>query len=288
MGIESNPIGIIDSGIGGLSMVVALNDLLPSENIIYIADPLHFPYGEKSKEELMIIASSLMSFLIEEKKVKAIVTACGTISSTCLEDFYRLFPVPIFGIINPATEEAVKTTQTGKIAVLATTATVKSGSFRLKIHSKNPNLIVREEAWPELVSAIENGSYLTEDWKKWVKNQFIQFETEGFDTIIMGCTHFALITSFFQSLIESSQSIVNPALATAREVRTFLERHHLLASSGRGKNNIIIRGNCQNMEKILMEYPDFHSICPESFPERFSPKPYCCLERSLTPVFHSI
>ena len=288
MGIESNPIGIIDSGVGGLSMVLALNELLPSEKIIYIADPLHFPYGEKSKNELMTIASSLIFYLMEEIKAKVIITACGTISSNCLDDLYTLFQVPIFGIIDPAANEAVHRTRTGKIVVLATTATVKSGTFRMRILHKNSNIKVKEEAWPELVSAIENGSHLTGEWNKWVKAQFSRFEKEGFDTIIMGCTHFALITSFFQEIASSFQIIVNPALATAREVRSFLENQHLLALSGRGDMRIIIRGNRNNMEKVLETHPDFHHICPEPFPEKFTPKYNYCAQRTFAPAYHTI
>lgn len=272
MGNNSYPIGVIDSGVGGLSMVIALDQLLPSEEIIYVADPLHFPYGEKTKKELMNIVSSLITYLIEDLKVKLIITACGTISSNCLEDLSSLFQVPIFGIIDPASQEAVKKTKTGRVVVLATSATVKSGTFRKHIQKIDTKTIVKEEAWPEFVDAVEKGFHLTDEWRERIYSQFIRFQREHFDTIIMGCTHFALITSFFQDIAGPSLKIINPALATVQEVKEYLKKSSLLNQSGLGKKRIIVRGSCYNIEKTIENYPDLKNINLEAFPEKYKEK----------------
>jgi len=267
LGNNLKPIGVIDSGVGGLSMVFALDQLLPSEEIVYVADPLHFPYGEKNKNELIPIVSSLISFLTESLKVKLIITACGTISSNCLEELSTLFQVPFIGIIDPASNDAVKKTKTGKVVVLATSATIKSGTFRKHIQKINSAITVKEEAWPEFVDAIEKGLHQTEQWKQWIQNQLFRFQKENFDTIIMGCTHFALISSFFQDIAKTSFEIINPALSTAQEVKKYLEKTDLLNQSKLGSKRIFVRGNSTNIKKAIQNFSELQKIRPEVFPE---------------------
>lgn len=272
MDSNSNPIGVIDSGVGGLSMVVALDRLLSLEEIVYVADPFYFPYGEKDKKELIHIVSSLISYLNEVLKAKLIITACGTISSNCLDDLSALFQLPIIGIIDPASKEAVKKTKTGKVIVLATSATVKSGTFRKHIQRIDSSITVKEEAWPEFVEAVEKGLHQNDEWEKWIRTQFIRFQKENFDTIIMGCTHFALISTFFQDISESSFIIINPALATAQEVKEYLKKSNLLNQSKVGKKRIIVRGNSANLQKTIQNFSNLKKINIEAFPEKYSEK----------------
>ncbi len=238
MGSNSNPIGVIDSGVGGLSMVIALDQLLSSEEIVYVADPLHFPYGEKAKNELIHIVSSLVSYLNENLKVKLIITACGTISSNCLEELSALFQV------------------------------VKSSTFQKHLQRIHSSITVKEEAWPEFVEAVEKGLHQTDDWRKWIHTQLIGFQQENFDTIIMGCTHFALISSFFQDIAETTFEIINPAIATAQEVKEYLEKSNLLNPSELSKKRIIVRGNSTNIKKTIQKYTDLQKINIEAFPEK--------------------
>ncbi|MCX6090773.1 MAG: CTP synthase [Candidatus Atribacteria bacterium] len=281
-------LGIVDSGIGGLSMVLALGDVLPRESVVYVADPLHFPYGEKTKNELITISSSLLSFLVEKKKVKLIVTACGTLSSTCLLDLQRMISVPVFGIIEPGAAEALNASRTGKIAVLATSATVKSGTFRKTMFLKKPDIQVFEEAWPEFVNAVENGTYDTPEWRSWVGARLQWFKKQGIDAIIMGCTHFALITSFFQDLAGTDFSIINPAQATAREVQNYLRSHRLL-SSGNHHTTLVIRGDVFNLEKTLALYSSFSHLVPEMFPGEDGSHSYDGSTKTVfAPIFHSV
>ncbi|NLJ49724.1 MAG: glutamate racemase [Candidatus Atribacteria bacterium] len=248
-------------------MVFALDQFLPSEEIVYLADPLHFPYGEKTKIELIPIVSSLITFLDESLKAKLIITACGTISSNCLEELSALFQVPIIGIIDPASKEAVKKTRTGKVVVLATSATIRSGTFRKHIQKIDPTIMVKEEAWPEFVDAVEKGLHQTKQWKQWIQNQLIRFKKENFDTIIMGCTHFALISSFFKDIAQTSFEIINPTQSTAQEVKKYLEESDLLNQSKLGSKRIIIRGSNTNIKNTIQNYPDLQKIHLEAFPE---------------------
>jgi len=284
LGSNSNPIGVIDSGVGGLSMVIALDQLLSSEEIVYVADPLHFPYGEKAKNELIHIVSSLVSYLNENLKAKLIITACGTISSNCLEELSALFQVPIIGIIDPASREAVRKTKTGKVVVLATSATVKSSTFQKHIQRIHSSITVKEEAWPEFVEAVEKGLHQTDDWRKWIHTQLIGFQQENFDTIIMGCTHFALISSFFQDIAETTFEIINPAIATAQEVKEYLEKSNLLNPSELSKKRIIVRGNSTNIKKTIQKYSDLQKINIEAFPEKIIENFINKVQRYCTPA----
>jgi glutamate racemase len=245
-------IGVIDSGVGGLSVVEAIKQLVPAQNIVYVADPLHFPYGEKTKDELMILVRPFIFFL-QSLMVRAVVIACGTVSSLCLEDLRREFTLPIMGILGPACQEALRVTQKRRIMILATRATVQAGSFRKTLKSMDAGVEVHEEAWPELIEAVERGEFDTPRWRAWVKEKLSRFRSQGIDTIILGCTHFALISWFFEELAESL-FIVNPAQSCAREVRKSfcVERSD---ASWNGQLSIFVQGSKASFRKSLQGVP---------------------------------
>ncbi|MDI3542703.1 MAG: glutamate racemase [Candidatus Atribacteria bacterium] len=248
------PLGIIDSGIGGLSVVRAVRTLLPAEDIIYVADPLNFPYGEKTKEELLEIVKPIIGYL-SQRKVKLVVTACGTLSSLCLSDLAQLVTVPVMGIVQPACQEAGKATKRGKIGVLATRATVKSGAFHKTLREINPALEVVEEAWPDFVRAVEKGEFNSPEWRKQIKSRLISLKEKGIDTLIMGCTHFSLISWFFQELVGRDIEIVDPGWTCAQEVKKKLSLKQ--ENSFGGKLSILVRGDISSFQKSLQSFP-FH------------------------------
>ncbi len=244
------PLGIIDSGIGGLSVVNAVRTLLPEEDIIYVADPLHFPYGEKSREELVEIVKPIIGYLSQHRKAKLIITACGTLSSVCLPDLAQLISIPIMGIVQSACQEAARVTRQGKIGVLATRATVKAGAFGQTLKGVNPGLEVIEEAWPEFVAAVEKGEFNSPEWRVQIKNRLISLKDRGVDTLIMGCTHFSLISWFFQELGGRELQVVDPAWACAQEVKNKLYSEEKRSSSS-GKLSILVRGDGFSFQESL-------------------------------------
>ncbi len=246
-------VGVIDSGVGGLSVVEAIRQLVPSQDIVYVADPLHFPYGEKGRDELMVLIRPLVLFL-QSLKVKAIVIACGTVSSLCLEDLRREFSLPILGILEPACREALRVTQRKRVMVLATRATVQAGSFRNTLKAMDAGVEVYEEAWPELITAVEKGEFNTPRWRAWVREKLALFHAQGIDTIILGCTHFALIWWFFEELAERGLFIINPARSCALEVqRSFCAED--TSVSRHGQVSIFVRGSRATFRKALREIP---------------------------------
>ncbi|HSV30972.1 MAG TPA: glutamate racemase [Atribacteraceae bacterium] len=268
MGTMTGPIGVIDSGIGGLSVVTALRDLLPQEDIVYIADPKYFPYGEKTTEELLCIIRPFFSFFLDEFSTKLVVTACGSVSATCLPFLNREIPVPVIGIVEPGVNEAIAITQTRTIAVLATNATVKSGMFRRLIERVGRNLRVIEKAWPEFIEAVERGEYHTPSWFSQVSRELESLRSQGADTVIMGCTHFSLITAFFEEAADSRIRIVDPAKACAREVKTCLDVTGT-TGSGNGQTLMYVRGERSHFHWVLdmLNGVTFQSL--NSFPEEY-------------------
>lgn len=266
-----NSIGVIDSGVGGLSVVKALRNLLPYCNLVYVTDPLYFPYGEKTGEDLIKIVKPLIDFLVNEEKVQVVVTACGTISAICLPALSQMFAIPLYGILQPASERASEVTNKGKIAVLATRATTQAGSFRKAIHKINPSLQVVEEAWPELIQAVERGDFDTQKWRLWVRNKLENFRRQGVDTVVMGCTHFALISDFFREMGGDDFQVVDPSVACAQKVfDKFNNCEKSLPTAG--EIQIVVRGDEKGfLQTISKFWPDFQPTRVEKISD-FSPR----------------
>lgn len=220
-------IGIMDSGIGGLSVVLAVRELLPLYPIVYFADPQHFPYGEKERGELSAIVQPVADFLVYGVGVQVLVVACGTVSSLLLPELRKKYAVPLVGIVEPACKEALTRVPEGAIGVLATRATVRAGSFRRTIEKLRPGTRVFEEAWPEFIDAVEQGTFDTLAWRKWVRARLEALYRQGVRGVIMGCTHFAFISDFFEELSCDLFPVVNPAVSCAREVREVLPEGEL-------------------------------------------------------------
>lgn len=238
--MKEDAIGIMDSGIGGLSVVLAVRERFPSLPILYFADPLHFPYGEKEKHELSAIVRPIVDFFVYGAKVRVLVTACGTVSSLLLPELREEYSIPLVGILEPACREALARIPQGVIGVLATRATVRAGSFRRTIERLRPGTRVFEEAWPEFIEAVEVGAFDTPFWREWVKTRLESLYRQGVRGIILGCTHFAFISAFFEELSRDLFPVINPAVSCAQEVASFLpeDRGAFLPSV-----TVFVRGN---------------------------------------------
>jgi glutamate racemase len=230
----SLPIGVFDSGLGGLTIVKALRKLLPGEAIIYFGDTAHLPYGDKSPELVQGYSLQIADFLLAQP-VKALVIACNTASALAQETIAaRAGDTPVFDVIRPAVQEALRRSQQGKIGIIGTKATIHSGVYKQLLLSQQAGLQVIEKATPLLVPMIEEG---------WLRNRVSQdvidayLSDTGFQTIdslILGCTHYPLIKHqielYFQKTYDHAVEVVDSSLAVARQVKEGLTARNLLTT----------------------------------------------------------
>lgn len=229
---DNRPIGIFDSGLGGLTVTKEIIRCLPNEDIVYFGDTSRVPYGTKGAQTIKRYAKEDERFLLS-KDVKLIVAACGTVSSVAPDTALDL-PVPFIEVISHSVDAAIKATKNKKIGVLATAATIKSGAHKNKILKKMPDASVTEVSGSLLVSLVEEGftdkndPLTLEAVKKYVK-PFIENKV---DTVILGCTHFPIIAEAISKVLGENVTLINMGVATALAVKETLCRLDLLNNSG--------------------------------------------------------
>lgn len=230
--MNNQPIGICDSGIGGLTVTKEIIKNLPNENIIYIGDTARVPYGVRDKETIARFAKELVNFLID-KKVKAIVVACNTISSTCLPELEKISPVPIIGVIKPTANFVVNNIKAKVVGIVGTRATVNSGSYEKEIKKINSNTVVCSQACPLLVPLAEEG-LIDHPATKIIVNEYLKvFENKGLDTLILGCTHYPIMEKVIRQVIHRDINIVDPAIPTSELLKKTLLDMNMASDSSK-------------------------------------------------------
>lgn len=231
------PIGVFDSGVGGLTVCKEIMKMLPEESIIYFGDTARVPYGNKSKETITVYSRQIANFLLS-KGVKAIVVACNTASAFALETICSEIPVPIIGVIKPGARTAAAGTRNGRIGIIGTEGTIKSGLYKQFIQQINPSVEVFGKACPLFVPLVEEG--MADDWitKEVVKRYISELLDRDIDTIVLGCTHYPLLRKVIGEVAGEGVSLVNPAYETARELSQVLDGGKLLCEPGSAPHHI--------------------------------------------------
>lgn len=221
--MDLRPVGIFDSGMGGLTAVRELRRLLPAEDIIYLGDTARVPYGGRSVAELEDIALSDVRFLLS-RVVKAILVACGTVSSNCMGLVMGAAGVPASGVVVPAAREAVNCTRSGRIGVLATLATARSGAFEREIAAMAPDASVLSSGTAELVPLVEAGRTSLDDdgVRAALTGCLAPFTGGAVDTLILGCTHYPLLGAAIAGLLGPEVRLIDAGAAGARETACLL------------------------------------------------------------------
>ena len=230
--VASLPIGMFDSGMGGLTVLHECLVRLPSENFAYVGDTARFPYGEKSRAELELYARQLTAFL-ETVPVKLVIVACYSATSAALQLLQERFTTPIVGVIMPGARAAVQTSRYRRIGVLATEATVSSGAYPRAIHSLDGGAEVHQQAAPGLVSFIEEGDVASQALADAVRGFAEPLKAKRPDVVILGCTHYPLIAPMLQRFFGRDVTLVNPAAEIAREVEDTLARQGVARTEDR-------------------------------------------------------
>lgn len=237
---DPRPIGIFDSGVGGLTVLKALRKALPLESFVYLGDTARVPYGTKSPATIIRYSRELASILTD-RGVKAIVVACNTASATSMEALRHDFSQPMTGVIEPGAAAAVECTKTSTILVLATQATVSSGAYRNAILARDPKIQVHERACPLFVPLAEEG------WTDEVATQLVaerylgDLRREPIDTVVLGCTHYPILRSVIERVIKPGIAIVDSADTTAAAVTKLVRLHGIEApQSAKGTTRYLV------------------------------------------------
>ena len=220
------PLGIFDSGIGGLTAVKAIHDIMPNESVIYFADTKNMPYGSKDKNTILRYAKQNIKFL-SSFNVKSILAACGTVSS-----YLKLIDRNVFGVIDPACQEASKLTSNKKIGILATETAIKSNAYKNSLNSISSDIDCYQQACPLLASMIEKGHIDSKDkdLKSILKLYVTPLINKNIDTLILGCTHYPIISDAIKEMFLKDIKIVNPSEEAAKQIQKFLEENNLKSS----------------------------------------------------------
>ena len=224
--MNSLPIGVFDSGLGGLTVLKEIVKLLPNENIIYLGDTARVPYGTRSKEVINNFSFEDANFLLKQD-VKCLVIACNTASAMSYKFLKTKIKLPIFEVITPAVKKALKVTKNQKIGVIGTRATIGSNAYDKKIYSENASVKIFSKPCPLFVPFVEEGEIkgglIEEISKKYLK----EIITKKPDTLIMGCTHYPIIESVIKKVTKNSMVLINPGIEVARDLKKYLLENNL-------------------------------------------------------------
>jgi glutamate racemase len=239
------PIGVFDSGVGGLTVVRAMRDLLPHEDIIYLGDTARVPYGSRSPETVARYAQRVAGHLFR-RGIKALVVACNTATTYGLESLSEVGDsrgIPVIGVIAPGVKAALSATRTGHIGIIGTEGTIKGGAYTAQLKQHRPDLSITTKACPLFVALAEEG-WTDGDIAQAVAMRYLSDFQDGPDTLILGCTHYPLLADAIAATLPGVK-LVDSATSTANTVAQVLAANELLRSSGMGKTRYLVTDNKQ-------------------------------------------
>ncbi len=221
--MDTRPIGIFDSGLGGLTALSHLRECLPNEKLVYLGDTLRVPYGDKSREDLLKCAEDDIRFLLS-KNVKAILIACGTVSSNLTAEQFAKIPVITEGVVIPSVKKALDITR-GKIGIIATAASIRAGAFKKALQSANSELEIYDVACPEFVLLVESGKTSKNDKEvmRAAEKYLLPLKEKGIDTLILGCTHYPLLSEVIVEILPDV-NLINVGKEAAEQIKNKIEK----------------------------------------------------------------
>lgn len=227
---DDRPIGVFDSGVGGLTVVRAIVDLLPHERIVYVGDSARFPYGPKPVEEIRRYALEIAAYLVG-RGVKMLVVACNSIEVSAIGDIATAHGIPVIGVINPGVRAALRATRNGVIGVIGTQATIATGAYQRAVGSAAE---LHAAACPVFVEHVERGDTTSEELRRAAAAYLAPLKTAGVDTLILGCTHYPLLSGLLQLEMGPEVVLVSSAEETAKDVYATLLRQGLARDEDAG------------------------------------------------------
>src|SRR5690606_20014988 len=244
------PIGVFDSGVGGLSVLGEIRRLLPAESLLYVADSGHVPYGEKSPHYIVQRSRAIAEFLVQQG-AKALVLACNTATVAAVGELRTVYPhLPIVGM-EPAVKPAAAATRSGVVGVLATTGTLKSARFAALLDRFANDVRVVTQPCPGLVECIEAGELQAPTTAELLPGSVTPLLAEGCDTLILGCTHYPFLRPLLSELVPASVTLIDTGAAVARQLQRLLSRNDLLATLPAGETRYWSSGEPAQLRRVL-------------------------------------
>lgn len=232
--MDTRPIGVFDSGLGGLTALRELARLMPQEDLVYFGDTGRVPYGSRSRDTIIKYAQQDVAFL-STFQPKAIVIACGTVSTTALDTLRKQYAVPLYGVVEPAARAAAQRTKNGKVGLIGTQATIRSGAYERALSALRPGAQVTARACPLFVPLVENGRFRPGDIVvETVAAEYLEeVKAQGVDTLMLGCTHYPLLREVIGAYMGPQVELVDVGGECARWVNGQLAGQDLLAPADR-------------------------------------------------------
>ncbi|TYQ15311.1 UNVERIFIED_CONTAM: glutamate racemase [Acetivibrio alkalicellulosi] len=266
--MDNRPIGVFDSGLGGLTVLNEINNLLPLESIVYFGDSGRAPYGTKSEETVIKYTFQDIRFLLNQD-IKMIVIACNTASACSLKLVKNNFDIPVVEVVQPGASTAVTKTKNKKIGVIGTLATISSGVYEKAIGKLDPEIEVFSKACPMFVPLVEEGWWENDIAQRIVEEYMLPLMEQGIDTVVLGCTHYPLLQHTISKVMGGSVTLVNSALEVAKVVKEVIDQEKIQRDSMiapvyryytsdsikkfESLGNSILKGKIHSAEKVDIE-----------------------------------
>lgn len=264
---NNSPIGVFDSGVGGLTVAREIMRQLPNESIIYFGDTARVPYGNKSADTIITYSRQIAHFLIKQD-VKAVVIACNTASALALDALQKEIDIPIIGVVKPGARAALKATKNNNIGIIGTEGTINSDIYTKYLKAKNPDVNVYKKACPLFVPLVEEGMLndtVTDEMIRRYTKDLIDLDI---DSLVLGCTHYPLLRTAIHNILGDNITLVNPAYETAISLNETLTKHNLLTSSKEARHVFYVSDGADKFKAFantilpceVVEINDIHNI----------------------------
>ncbi len=249
--MNQQPIGVFDSGLGGLTAVRQLRRIMPSENIIYFGDTSRVPYGNRSRDTILKYARQDMRFL-RSFDLKAVVIACGTVSSNCLETLQAENDIPVIGVVAPAVQRAAALTRNKRVGLVATRASVRSGAYERMFHAMFPGAQLFSKACPLFVPLVEEGRCRPGDRviEQVAEEYLAELKERDIDTLVLGCTHYPLLAEVIGQVMGPEVALVDVGAESARAAWTLLTEQRALAEREQGTASFYTSDQAEDFERM--------------------------------------
>lgn len=253
------PIGVIDSGVGGLSIAKEIIKKLPNETIYYFGDTLRCPYGPRPLHEIKRFTLEMVHYLLRYP-IKALVIACNTATVAALSAVQEAVSIPVIGVIHPGARAATKVTKNKRVAVIGTKTTIGSKAYVHGIAEIDQEIVVIGKATPKLVPLVESGNWDGPLARKVVEEELRELKKQSFDTLILGCTHFPLIEHVITEVLASKVQVINPAEETAIDLETTLRSNRLQALTFSSPHRFFTTGNPKRFQAMVQKWLQLEEV----------------------------